>query len=93
MVHELLDHGEHVIVVDDLTTGFRGEAAPPAELVVGDIGDTKLIAGLLAANSVNSILHFAAKTVVPNTWAIRCAITRTTPPMRGRCWNAPSRRG
>ena len=67
MVHELLDHGEHVIVVDDLSTGFRGAAAPPAELVVGDIGDTKLIAGLLAANSVDSILHFAAKTVVPES--------------------------
>jgi UDP-glucose 4-epimerase len=69
MVHELLDNGEKVIVIDDLSTGFRGATPPRAELIVGDFGDKELITKLLAGNDVDSIIHFAAKTIVPESVA------------------------
>ena len=40
MVLELLDAGEKVVVLDNLSTGFRWAVAPGAALVVGDIADT-----------------------------------------------------
>ena len=65
MVHELLDHGEQVVVIDNLSTGFRWAVPAQAELIVGDFGDKSLVASTLAAKPIDSIIHFAAKTVVP----------------------------
>ena len=39
MVYTLVDAGERVVVIDNLTTGFDWAVAPGARLVVGDIGD------------------------------------------------------
>ena len=39
MVLELLDAGEKVVVIDNLSTGFRWAVAPGAKLVVADIAD------------------------------------------------------
>ncbi len=69
MVHELLDAGEKVVVIDNLSTGFRRAVPPRARLVVGDFGDHSLLAGIFAANRIDSIIHFAAKTVVPESVA------------------------
>ncbi|HSM19548.1 MAG TPA: NAD-dependent epimerase/dehydratase family protein, partial [Hyphomicrobiales bacterium] len=38
MVHELVDAGEKVLVVDDLSTGFRRAVPQQATLVVGNAG-------------------------------------------------------
>jgi len=35
MVHELVDAGEHVVVLDDLSTGFRWAVPEGAPLVIG----------------------------------------------------------
>lgn len=67
MVHELLDRGEKVVIIDNLSTGFRWAAPTRAELIVGDFGDKNLVAGILAVNPIDSIIHFAAKTVVPES--------------------------
>ncbi len=69
MVHELLDHGEQVVVIDDLSTGFRRAVPPQAELIVGDFGDRTLVAGILATRPIDLIIHFAARTVVPDSVA------------------------
>jgi UDP-glucose 4-epimerase len=69
MIHELLDRGETVVVIDDLSTGFRRAVPARAKLHVGDFGDKGLVAEILAANPVDSIIHFAAKTVVPESVA------------------------
>ena len=43
MVLALLDAGESVVVLDNLSTGFAWAVPPAARLVVGDIGDAALV--------------------------------------------------
>ncbi len=69
MVLELLDAGEDVVVLDNLTTGFRWAVPKGARLVVGDFGDRALVDDLIARERVESIIHFAAKIVVPESVA------------------------
>ncbi|MFZ0497182.1 MAG: UDP-glucose 4-epimerase GalE [Methylocella sp.] len=67
MVLALLDAGEKVVVLDDLSTGFRAAVKHPAKLVVGDVGDAALVDDILAAHKIDAIAHFAAKIVVPES--------------------------
>ncbi len=69
MVLELLDAGEDVVVVDNLSTGFAKLVRPRARLVVGDCGDGNLIKGLLDANKIDAVIHFAGSIVVPESVA------------------------
>jgi UDP-glucose 4-epimerase len=69
MVLALLDAGESVVILDDLSTGFRWAAPEAAELVVGDIGDAALVDGIFAGRQIDAIAHFAAKIVVPESVA------------------------
>lgn len=69
MVHELLEAGETVIVIDRLSTGFEWAVPSEAELVVGDIGDTALIASLIETHDVDAIIHLAGSVVVPESVA------------------------
>ena len=67
MVHALVDAGERVVVLDDLSTGFDWAVAPGAVLVNGDTGDQALVAKLIAEHGIHSIIHFAASVVVPES--------------------------
>lgn len=69
MVLELLDAGESVVVLDNLSTGFRWAVPEPARLVVGDVGDQDLVATLVAEHAIDSIIHFAGSIVVPESVA------------------------
>lgn len=69
MVLALRDRGERVVVVDDLSTGFRQAVPDGVELVLGDVGDAELIGRTIRAHAVESIAHFAAKIVVPDSVA------------------------
>jgi UDP-glucose 4-epimerase len=69
MVLELLDAGEKVVVLDNLSTGFRWAVPESAPLVVGDFGDEALVDDLLLRHGVDAIVHFAAKIVVPDSVA------------------------
>jgi UDP-glucose 4-epimerase len=69
MVHELVDGGQDVVVLDNLTTGFRWALPPQARIVVGDIGDQDLVAAIIAKHSVTGIIHFAGSIVVPESVA------------------------
>ena len=69
MVLELVDAGERVVVLDNLSTGFRWAVPEAATLVVGDIGDEALVADLIAAHGVTAIIHFAGSIVVPESVA------------------------
>jgi UDP-glucose 4-epimerase len=69
MVLELLDAGETVVVLDDLSTGFRGVVPAEARFVAGDVGDQALVARIVDEHGIDSILHFAAKIVVPESVA------------------------
>ena len=63
----LLDAGETVVVLDDLSTGFDWAVPERARLVVGDMGDADLVARLIDEHKVEAIAHFAAKIVVPES--------------------------
>lgn len=69
MALELLDAGEKLVVLDDLSTGFRWAVPEGAPLVVGDFGDSALVKELIARREVDEIIHFAAKIVVPESVA------------------------
>lgn len=65
MVHALVDAGRDVVVLDDLSTGFRSALPPEASLVVGDIGDQTLVERIITEHEVTAVLHFAGSIVVP----------------------------
>jgi UDP-glucose 4-epimerase len=67
MVHALVDAGEPVVVVDNLTTGFRSALPESATLVVGDVGDQELLTSVIKTNAITEIIHFAASIVVPDS--------------------------
>jgi UDP-glucose 4-epimerase len=69
MVLALLDAGEEVVVLDNLSTGFDWALPPEAKLVVGDMGDQDLVLDTIARHNVEAIAHFAAKIVVPESVA------------------------
>jgi UDP-glucose 4-epimerase len=67
MVHELADMGRQVVVLDNLTTGFRWALPDSAKLVVGDIGDQDLARTAIRRYGVTGIIHFAGSIVVPES--------------------------
>ena len=67
MALELADAGEKTVIVDNLSTGFAWAVPATATLVVGDFGDAELIARVIDEHEVNSIAHFAAKIIVPES--------------------------
>jgi UDP-glucose 4-epimerase len=67
MVYALLDAGERVVVLDNLATGFDWAVAHGAALVVGNAGDQALVAALVAEHQIETIIHFAASVVVPDS--------------------------
>jgi len=66
LVRQLVERGEPVIVLDNLSTGFRS-AVLGAPLIVGDTSDSALVSRLLEEHGVDTVLHFAAHTIVPES--------------------------
>lgn len=69
MVLELLDRGESVVVLDNLSTGFWWAVPKEVPLIQGDVADQDLVARLIAEHGISEIAHFAAKIVVPESVA------------------------
>jgi UDP-glucose 4-epimerase len=67
MVLALVDAGEEVVVLDDLSTGFARAVHPKACLVQGDIADEALVLRLVAQHGIDAVIHFAARIVVPDS--------------------------
>jgi UDP-glucose 4-epimerase len=67
MVLELLDAGEDVVVIDNLSTGFRWAVDQRASLVVGDVANNELVKETIRSHGVNAIIHFAGSVVVPDS--------------------------
>jgi UDP-glucose 4-epimerase len=68
VVRQLGEAGEQVVVIDNLCKGFR-QAVIAGDLIVGDVGDFDLVSRLLAEHQVDTVMHFAAHTVVPESVA------------------------
>lgn len=69
MVHALLEAGEDFVVLDNLSTGFRWAIPDQAPLYAGDTGDFKLAREIIAKHKIDTIIHFAASIVVPDSVA------------------------
>jgi UDP-glucose 4-epimerase len=67
MVLALLDVSEHVIVLDNLSTGFRNAVPKNVTFIEGDIGNISLLRELIKEHNIESIIHFAAKIEVPES--------------------------
>ncbi|VAW12229.1 UDP-glucose 4-epimerase [hydrothermal vent metagenome] len=67
MVLALLDRGEEVVVLDNLSTGHKWAVPEAAGLVVGEAGDEKLVGRLIKRHDIDAIAHFAGSIVVPDS--------------------------
>src|SRR5690349_7568816 len=65
-VLQLRARGNKVVVLDNLYTGFR-QAVLDTPLVVGNVGDPALVKQVLSEHKVDTVMHFAAHTIVPES--------------------------
>ena len=63
MVKMLVNSGHNVVILDNLSTGFR-ELAIYGELIVGDLADESLLDDLFSKYQFDGVLHFAAASLV-----------------------------
>ena len=65
-VKQLGEAGHAVTVLDNLSTGRR-EAVLSGELIVGDVGDAKMLDAVLGEGRFDAVMHFAGSIVVPES--------------------------
>ncbi|HWZ64307.1 MAG TPA: UDP-glucose 4-epimerase GalE [Steroidobacteraceae bacterium] len=63
---QLRARGERVVVLDDLSRGFR-QAVLDTPLIVGRVDDRDTVLSLLRTHGVETVMHFAAYTIVPES--------------------------
>lgn len=63
----LRDAGWRVVVIDDLTTGFRWAVPDDVPLVEGDVGDGPLVTKTISDHDVFAVMHFAGSIIVPES--------------------------
>ncbi|MES9946541.1 MAG: UDP-glucose 4-epimerase GalE [Candidatus Thiodiazotropha sp.] len=63
---QLGEAGEKLVTLDNLSTGFR-QAVLHGELVEGNTGDPELVSRILKDYDIDTVLHFAAHTIVPES--------------------------
>ena len=68
VVRQLGAAGEDVLTLDNLSTGFEA-AVTAGELIVGDTGDAALLETIFTEHDIDTIMHFAAHTIVPESVA------------------------
>jgi UDP-glucose 4-epimerase len=68
VVRQLGERGEDIVILDNLSTGFK-EAVTSGKLVIGDTGDAALLDSIFAKHDIDTVMHFAAHTVVPESVA------------------------
>jgi UDP-glucose 4-epimerase len=68
VVRQLGEAGEKIVVLDDLSTGFK-QAVLYGELVIGNTGDAAVLERIFGEHEIDTVMHFAAHTVVPESVA------------------------
>jgi UDP-glucose 4-epimerase len=63
----LQDIGEEIVVFDNLSTGFRISVPKMTVFEFGDIGDVRLLSRIIRKYNIETIIHFAGKSVVPES--------------------------
>lgn len=67
MVLALVDAGQPVVVIDNLSTGFSWAVPDDVPLIEGDVGDVDLVKWVISEHNVDAIVHFAGSIVVPES--------------------------
>jgi UDP-glucose 4-epimerase len=57
---------EDVLTLDNLSTGFEA-AVTAGQFIAGDTGDAALLATIFSENNIDTVMHFAAHTIVPES--------------------------
>lgn len=65
VTRQLLDAGYKVVVLDNLSTGYKDQVDSRANLVTGNIKDSKKV--LAALNGIDAVIHMAGLIVVPES--------------------------
>jgi UDP-glucose 4-epimerase len=68
VVRQLGVAGESVLTLDNLSTGYEA-AITAGDLVIGDTGDAALLERLFSEHDIDTVMHFAAHTIVPESVA------------------------
>ena len=63
-VHQLIEKGEEVVIIDNLQTGHRAAVNPKAKFYEGDIRDPKTLDKVFTENAIEAVIHFAANSLV-----------------------------
>lgn len=63
----LLDGGRSVVVLDNLSQGYRWAVPTGAAFVEGDCGDYDLVSRVISEHDVTAIMHFAGSIIVPES--------------------------
>ena len=66
VVRQLGARGEKVLTLDNLSTGFEA-AVTHGDFVQGDTGDSVLLEKLFSDYDIDTVMHFAAHTIVPES--------------------------
>src|SRR4051794_18557485 len=69
MVYSLVAADERAVVLDNLSTGFDWAIAEGVPLIHGETGDQALVGRIIQEHGIDSIIHFAASIVVPDSVA------------------------
>ena len=63
-VHELIDTGRDVVVIDNLLTGFKQAVHPKARFYEADIRDRAALDSIFEKEQIEGVIHFAASSQV-----------------------------
>ena len=63
-VHQLVEKGEDVVIVDNLQTGHRSALNPKAKFYEGDIRNYDVLDKIFTENKIEAVIHFAANSLV-----------------------------
>ncbi len=63
-VHELIDSGRDVVVIDNLLTGFKQAVHPKARFYKADIRDRAALDDIFNQEQIEGVIHFAASSQV-----------------------------
>ncbi|WP_322518162.1 UDP-glucose 4-epimerase GalE [Rhodopseudomonas palustris] len=63
----LVEAGESVVVIDNLSTGFSSFVPEGVPLFIGDAGDENLVEGVIRNHGVDAIVHFAGSVIVSDS--------------------------
>ena len=69
LVDALLGAGDRVVVLDDLSTGVRGQVPADAELVEADVADAETVGRVVSRGAFDLVLHVAGQASIAQSFS------------------------